>query len=147
MRRAAAFAGSICLCLAGLSNCGVRDSAQQTTPVATGKGLAVSPDQVRGLREALDAMIMMLEGERYAEFLETYADPEVAAGARRDGGMEALTARMAGPEGAELMRTLRATRALEPCFGPDANTAAFWQEGFPRYLVLRQIDGRWRVMN
>lgn len=139
--------GVTSLCLATLCNCGVPEMAQQTTPTATGDGLAVSPEHERGLRDALAAMIALLEGGKHLEFLETYADPELVVQARQDGTLEEMAARMAGPDGADLLRSLQAARSMRPRFGPEETTATFWQDGFPRYLVLRQVDGRWRVMN
>ncbi len=137
----------ILFCVLVNLGCGIPNPDQQTTPVATGDGLTVAPKHEQELREAIDAMIAMIEGREHGQFLETYGDPKLVDDARAEGTLDDIAARIAGAEGDELLRVLKETRRMKPRFAPEDATATFWREGFPRYLVLRRIEGRWRIMN
>lgn len=99
------------------------------------------------LRQDLSAMLALLDEGDYDRFLHGFMDPRVVE--RLDGvtpgGFRAQFAEstLAG----ELHAAIRAALSAEPRFGKDAGLATFDQPEDGRRLLLRRMDGRWRVLD
>ena len=92
-------------------------------------------------------MLKLLDADDYGRFLADYMDPRVVERLNEGtGGMfqeefaESALAR-------ELHAAIRTAISAEPSFGKDVDLATFDQPEAGRRLMLRRMEGRWRVLD
>lgn len=128
--------------------------ASSCTPSAAGSASLVreaqAATQTRYAREIardLDQMLTLLEAQEYDLFLGEFMDPRVVARldshTRGDFKREFAQSALAH----ELHAAIRSAAQGEPTFGKDVDVATFEQPEAGRRLLLRRMDGRWRVLD
>jgi hypothetical protein len=95
----------------------------------------------------LSKMLSLLDEGHHDRFLAEYMDPRVVE--RLDGATSgSFQAEFAESALArELHAAIRSAVAAEPDFGKDTGLATFEQAEAGRRLMLRKMDGRWRVLD
>ena len=99
------------------------------------------------LKAAVGKGIELLEGEKFQEFLETFADPKTVAKMKKeDGGMEKAVEKFKRRKAGVLLTTLKAAKEQKVVLTKEGRMAMYPASGDEvRELRWVNVEGRWYI--